>query len=319
MAASVQHALLDRGIVSSGSEGCPPVTAGVDPHEDGIFLRVEDPHGRTSERVVADAGTAVSIIESWARSDLSDPLMASLLPVAGPPAPAPAPTPAVAAASTVGTWAFLLGIDGAASYGVDGSTWFGGGLSGCGRVGPLCLGAMARAAYDTSLTGDSRLMNTRRFGIDLLITVDLPLKWGSIALIPGIGVGGGWLRITRDIYVATEDDDDDHEDDDDDHEDDDDDHEDDDDDEEDDEEDHEKDDDPEYQSFKKTIDRFGTRLSAHVLLGIELKWGLWVVFGVSADVLVFIHTAPFVVARTEIAGEPRGYVRGLVGLRFGMP
>jgi hypothetical protein len=292
------------------------VSAKVERHQDGIFVSIEDSYGRASERIVADVATASAIVESWARGDLTDPLMMSLLPVSqesdalnetGPPAPE---APIAPVALVFQPWALLLGLDGEASVGFDGSTWFGGNLSGCGRLGPVCIGAMARVAFDSMLTGDSKSMATNRTGVDLLVIADFPMKWGIITFIPGIGVGAGWVRASR--YVDTpiakkaDEEDDDEEDDDDDT----DDNNDDDDD---------TNDETEYARTKKDMDRIDMRLNAHMFLGFQLSQRFVLVIGISADVLLFAHTAPYVVEQTEIAGEPRGFVRGVLGLRFGAP
>ena len=166
------------------------------------------------------------------------------------------------------------------------------------------------------LTGDSDVLNTNRMGVDLLVTVDVPLKWGKVALIPGIGIGAGWMRVSRELYVpydsAEEEEGDGDEDDEE---------------EEEEEQDGENegenhdddDDDSNYYLKNIYIDNFGMRLNAHLLMGIDMKWGMILVFGISLDVLLLAHTDRFIEQGGEIAGEPRGFVRGVVGLRFGMP
>ena len=78
--------------------------------------------------------------------------------------------------------------------GPDGSVWIDADLSGCVVLGPLCVGAIVRGAFDLGETGDSSDLDSRRLGVDVLLTAEWPLRLGTVVLSPGVGFGAGWLR-----------------------------------------------------------------------------------------------------------------------------
>jgi hypothetical protein len=102
------------------------------------------------------------------------------------PAPPAADTPIVG---------FDLG--GETAVALDASVWFGVHLAGCVRLGPMCLGALARFSADSGLTGDSKETDTQRLGLDVLLIADFPIDCGPVFLTPGVGFGAGWMNASR--------------------------------------------------------------------------------------------------------------------------
>ena len=81
--------------------------------------------------------------------------------------------------------------------GFDGSTWLGADLDGCRRLGPICLGMLARYGYDFHVTGESIEQKTLRHAAALLVTVDVPIAWDVLQLTGGAGLGGGLVYGAR--------------------------------------------------------------------------------------------------------------------------
>jgi hypothetical protein len=122
---------------------------------------------------------AATVIESWARSELTDDLLEHRAAPPAPPAPRRRPFVAVSGESALGS---------------DGSVWTGASLSGCAWLGPACVGANLRLALDQGWSGDSHRVGGHRSDDDILITAELPALAPRLVVAPGIGFGFGWLR-----------------------------------------------------------------------------------------------------------------------------
>ena len=158
------------------ADGCAPVVVRVERAGEHIRLWIVDGDGRRGERSVRDLATAVAIVESWTLHEIAAPV-APAVEAARRAEPTPAASVAIEpVASAVPRWG--IGVGFASAYGADGSAWLGASVSGCVRVGPLCLGALLRAASDGSDSADAsfepmpgtghagveELANTRRKG-----------------------------------------------------------------------------------------------------------------------------------------------------------
>lgn len=66
----IQIALEQRGIAFVQADGCPSVKVRIEAATTGLAVSIEDPDGRRSDRVVGDAATAAAWIDSWAHPDL---------------------------------------------------------------------------------------------------------------------------------------------------------------------------------------------------------------------------------------------------------
>jgi len=184
----IQPRLTRRGVRTQSSKRCSAVKVTVGRAGEKLLISIEDRYGRKSERSVADAEAAATVIESWARSDLNAGLLAgwSYEPPAAPVVK-PLPAQTVAAPAPAARGLASLAIAGETSLGFDGSLWLGAGLSGCLGLGRFCLGTSARLLAGTA--------TSTSLGVDLLATVELPVKLGRAVLVPGLGLGGGWITI----------------------------------------------------------------------------------------------------------------------------
>jgi hypothetical protein len=202
---AVGAALGERGIATDvatdagGDPGaCAPARVTLARRDERIAVSIAGAREAAVEREVTDARTATTVIESWVRTDVEEPLLASrtVAMVAPPPAPAAAPAPppppvtattvAPPAASGRGVQLFAIAERSIAS---DGTAWLGLQLGGCVALGPLCIGGRGRfsVAAGPQLSQD----NLERHGFELLAAADLPLRFGPAVLSPGLGVGVG--------------------------------------------------------------------------------------------------------------------------------
>lgn len=70
---AVLTSLERRGIALEAAPDCPAVAVRIDRTATGLRVSIRDPDGRRSERVVSDADTAAALVESWARPELGAP------------------------------------------------------------------------------------------------------------------------------------------------------------------------------------------------------------------------------------------------------
>jgi hypothetical protein len=178
---ALDAALHRRGIETTARAECPAARARITRRGSAIAVSVVDPDGRSSERSLANLDAAASLIESWARQDLNAPLLV------GKTYESPTPGPSLvvpAAAVARARDPFSLVAAGETSFDLDGATWFGARATGCGRIGPTCVGVTGRL-----LSADPSS------SYDVLASVDLPVPvTARIAVVAGAGVGAGWLR-----------------------------------------------------------------------------------------------------------------------------
>ena len=181
-------AVLRRRGLRSGPSGCGRVVRAslvARPGLNAYGLHIEDGYGRVSDREIADASTAASLIESWAIDEDADVLAPRTAPAAIARAPAAPPVPVAGAPA-----AFRVTTRGEIATATDGSVWYGGALAACGRVGLMCLGGRARIARDGGGDGGGGLTGTlTRTRIDAGAAAALPLSRGAFTLAPAIGVG----------------------------------------------------------------------------------------------------------------------------------
>jgi hypothetical protein len=180
--------------IASDPDSCPQrvvrASLSAAPGSNGYALHVVDAFGRTNDRHVSDAVTAASLIESWAVPDAEGFVrLRSISTTSARPAksaPLPGATPAL-------PWRLAAAIELAA--GTDSSLWYGGTVTGCGRIASLCIGGRARVGRDEGIAGPrpdggdlSRTMG------EALVLVSLPLTNGSLAFNPMIGIGSDWTH-----------------------------------------------------------------------------------------------------------------------------
>lgn len=198
IAAALAEKLEARGIPPAGA--CAAVVAEVVAVEGKYLITVVDAWGRKASRHAATLDTAASLIESWARADLEEPLLRtapeetpaiSEAPAEAPPAATPPEAPSaptfvsspLPADDDVG---FSLRLAAELGSSSDGSGWAGVAAGGCGQIGAFCFGGTARA-------GQRFGRDTRRaHGLELLADVTLPISLGALELRPAFGLGGSW-------------------------------------------------------------------------------------------------------------------------------
>ena len=298
-AAALEQVLRGDGLETSPMGACPAVRVHVARRGDAISVFIEDADGRSSAREVGTVEAAAALVESWARRDLS---FADLEGRLG----APGPAAAGAEAATTGTTpppptggtpesapeasrsVFRVGLAAEASGGFDGSAWFGGRLGGCVRLGPACVGLTGRAAYDPGVAGDTEALGGQRFALDGLAVADFPVEWEKVSFVPGIGIGGGWIR-SFGYAIHDEEGDNTGE--------------------------------NEDESNKADVveDAGGLRIDAHLALLVFLGRRLALELALGAGISVPSHTSPYSGDGLYLAGEPRGFVRGGLGLMYGAP
>ena len=268
---SVAAELATRGISTEPQPGCDAVDATVSRASGALRVDLVKGDARTVSRDVSDAATAATVLESWARDDVSRALLEGRLPAEehAPAGPAPVPVAATELPYSVSL------VAGTARSG-DGAVWLDGGLAACFVFGPACLGVLARGNFDLGETGASARLHTHRMGLDILVTGDLPVKLGTLVLRPGIGFGAGWMQSRYTGETASS------------------------------------------SVGNVTVDAGGIRVEGRVVLSIPLfpKW--WFDVGVVVDGSP-LAPASSLKEEVELAGDPRWWLRGSLGLRYGAP
>ena len=177
--------LTASGVATSSSSGCPAVSVVIEKRGEQVHVRLADAFQRTGERDVQDVSTAAAVVESWTYQEIE----AGSLP-AEPAVVAAAPVIAASHVARSG-----IAASATSSLGTNGgTTWVGGSLSACLRVGPTCVGALARAQIDTTISGDTTTILQDSYALSALATIDLPRRLGGFVVSPGLGVGYGYLH-----------------------------------------------------------------------------------------------------------------------------
>lgn len=205
LVASVAILLRQHGVGSDG-RGCAGrvrvVRASLDRDRDAPYhrLHIDDGFGRTSDRKIADASTAASLIESWTLGEDTDLLSPRAL-AASTPAPAAIASASAAAPSPLITpWAWRVMVAGEGATNLGGTALVGAGATACARLGPLCVGGRARLGRgaEVSTLRDFPTMfatvDLTRTAGDLMLVASLPLTWRRFVVTPLLGLGAGWGR-----------------------------------------------------------------------------------------------------------------------------
>jgi hypothetical protein len=231
MRAAIEGRLRADGLVSD-PRTCPELTvrASVAPRHGtrSFTLDIEDAFGRRSRRPFEDAGTAASLIESFAFPEDSEVLRARSAPASqrqpppgreaeprprppeSPPTgttlgstPPPLPTlvlgdlsAAATAKAPARSSRFSLGASVGTLAASDGSLWYGGSLSYCAQLGSLCAGARAELARDFAATGPAvDGANPARTTGALLLALGRPFRSAHLSVTPLAAVGLDWMRV----------------------------------------------------------------------------------------------------------------------------
>jgi len=176
--------LAASGIATASIDGCPALTVRIEQRGTQVHVRLADASQRTSERDVQDIATAAAIVESWTYQEIEAGTLPEVV--------ANVSLPMLERRTTrSGISASLL--SGVGSNGA--TTWIGGAVSACLRIGPACVGATLRSQLDTRATGDTASIDQSMYALGALATLDLPRQLGSFVLSPGVGVGYGYQHV----------------------------------------------------------------------------------------------------------------------------
>jgi hypothetical protein len=190
---AIAAALLSRGLGPATDDGCPVTRVLVqrrDPHI-AVLLRDEI---RSTERQVIDRETAVSLIESWVRSDLSAPLLLGSIAALPPSSMSQSPD---SPPSTTWDARGTVSLHGLFAMDVAGRPWMGAGLRGCARVFRLCIGGAWQTLGQLTLSGE----DGRRVVTELFAIVALPARVGRAWLWPSLGLGVSWLHVSTRLLL----------------------------------------------------------------------------------------------------------------------
>jgi len=191
--ADVRRELALRKIDTPEATTCPAVRAQLTSGEEGhLVVDVDDAAGRHSRRTVARVSEAVSLIESWARPELTTDLMTgfTIEPLSQPPAPPPSPKAPQVDAAVRGRTAtrvrdsLTIAIVADVALDTSAAAWAGGTATACARVRRWCVGGTGQLRT-AAATG-------RQAEATVLATIEMPIAIGRVVLAPGLGVGLGF-------------------------------------------------------------------------------------------------------------------------------
>ena len=277
--------LADRRIAVVSPAGTETVQVRVQPDAAGIRLSIQDRNGHTVERIVANAEIAAAVVESWVRDDLARPLLEpheiAILertpPVSRSPVPA-RPRPSSGPSVTVA---------GTTSLATDGSLWIGAALGACVRVGALCVGLEIQAAGDSATMGnigaryaaacDGSSASSQPQQRQLTRLGAEALLTADLPLRIRSATFGPGIGLGAG-WLSTN---------------------------------------AALDDRSASATTVGLRVETRVLLSWPLAWGLAVDAGLWADVLPFAHRSIFTSGEFELPGEPLGFLRAQLGLRYG--
>ena len=190
----VTGALRELGVpIGPSRTGCRTVEADVevDPTDDRISVAVQIA-GHTELRVLSDPAMAAAWLDSWVRDD--DAIGASDAPAA-PPSAAPSIRAALSPPSSTFLDRTSLSADYEQGWTDDGSSWTGGSVSACVRLGDFCVGARVRARFEPSLTVN--LATASRNDLSAMATASHAFAIGRIVASPELGLGVGRMSTSR--------------------------------------------------------------------------------------------------------------------------
>jgi hypothetical protein len=181
-----------RGIARD-TPRCPMVRAHVERRGPLVVVGIDGPDGAPIERSVTELATAATVIESWTRSDVAAPLLATHELPAGP-APGDG-APAVVAASPPAARGIQLYAAEETSFATDRTVWEGMQLGACIMLGPIC--ASARVHGGTVISQPSSWAGLKRKGAEVYVGIDVPIALGRMRLTPGFAAGYGTMLTHR--------------------------------------------------------------------------------------------------------------------------
>ncbi len=200
---AVRSELAILGVASRAiRRDCPAITARMASVGGLVDLRLRDPAGRTGRKMVSDPVVAATVILSWARSDLAEPLLDERLAPVGARSIAPPTLTASAPPARDGRPALIVSARVERLFVSDSSQWRGLSAGACAVAGAFCVGGEVRVAEDDHFSNTGGVTEFARREAAVMATVDLPIAIGRASVVPGLGIGGGWLETARDESSA---------------------------------------------------------------------------------------------------------------------
>jgi hypothetical protein len=266
---AVRSLLGTRGIVRD-TPRCPAVHARVERRGAVLVVGVDGPDGAPIERSVSELATAATVIESWTRSDVSAPLLATRELPAGPVLGDGAAE--VAAASPPAARGIQLYAALETSFATDRTVWQGMQLGACIMLGPICASARLHGAK--VITQPSRWADLNRKSAEAYAGIDIPIAIGRTRLTPGFAAGYGSIfshRGSEDERMGVE-----------------------------------------LSGPRAEVHAaFSLPVSAHIAIDLLLTGAL------TQATAMETHGQGVVDPIAEFPGEPRGFVRFAIGVRYG--
>jgi hypothetical protein len=196
--AEVAQLLTERGIDFSITEGrCTSLRARLELRGAKLAVHLDDREGRESEREVSDERIAATLIESWTRSDLAEPLYQAK-PLERRPILRPEPKDDLAPPEVVEEHTrFELSAIAQAAIDQDASNWYGALVR--ARLGETELqpSVSARVLQGASHRSSTLASPASRLSIEVIAGADTAIDLGAFALRPGAGLGLGLVHTAR--------------------------------------------------------------------------------------------------------------------------
>ncbi len=180
---AIRELLGARGITHE-TPRCPVVRARIERRGPMLVVGIDGPDGVPIERSVTEAATAATVIESWTRSDVAAPLLATRTVPAFENALA-----AVVVASPPAARGIQLFAAEETSVASDRTVWQGMQLEACIMVGPIC--AAARVHGGKVIAEPASWAGFARNGAEIYAGIDVPIALGHTRLTPGFAAGFG--------------------------------------------------------------------------------------------------------------------------------
>jgi hypothetical protein len=158
-----------------------------------LVVGIDGPDGAPIERSVSEVATAATVIESWTRSDVAAPLLATREVPALPELEDGAP--AVVIASPPAASGIQLYAAEETSFASDRTVWEGMQLGACIMLGPIC--ASARVHAGKVVSQPSSWAGLERKGGEVYAGIDVPIALGRTRLTPGFAAGYGTIFTHR--------------------------------------------------------------------------------------------------------------------------
>jgi hypothetical protein len=195
LVSEVTPVLEARG-VSTDPGGCPAVAVTLERRGKATVVSRAAAEAPVAAREVSDVRTAATVIESWVRTDVEEPLLARRR-LDDRERPDAAPE-IVASRPTVAPRTLQLFALAETSFATDHTRWVGLQAGACTMIGSACLGGRVRFATVADGPGEWEAAMDRE-AVDALVDLDLPVRIGPVTAASGLGLGLGWTHTHEEL------------------------------------------------------------------------------------------------------------------------